>query len=36
VFGFEAVDLWNFAFLIGFGLLTWRIAIRWMTQKLIV
>jgi lipooligosaccharide transport system permease protein len=36
VFGFETVDLWNLAFLIGFGLLTWRIAIRWMTQKLIV
>ena len=36
VFGFELVDLWNLAFLVGFGLLTWRIAIRWMTQKLIV
>jgi lipooligosaccharide transport system permease protein len=36
VFGFEAVDLWNLAFLIGFGLVTWRVAIRWMTRKLIV
>jgi lipooligosaccharide transport system permease protein len=36
VFGFEAVDLWNFAFLVGFGLVTWRVAIRWMTRKLIV
>ena len=36
VFGFEAVDLWNLAFLIGFGLVTWRVSIRWMTQKLIV
>ena len=36
VFGFEAVDLWNLAFLIGFGLVTWRVSIRWMTRKLIV
>ena len=36
VFGFESVDLWNFAFLVGFGLVTWRISIRWMTAKLIV
>ena len=36
VFGFEVVDLWNLAFLIGFGLVTWRVSIRWMTRKLIV
>ena len=30
------MDLCHLAFLIGFGLLTWRLAIRWMTRKLIV
>ena len=37
VFGFEpAADLGHLAFLVGFGLLTWRLAIRWMTKRLIV
>jgi lipooligosaccharide transport system permease protein len=37
VFGLEGwVDLGHLAFLIGFGLLTWRLAIRWMTRRLIV
>ena len=37
VFGLEGwVDLGHFAFLVGFGLLTWRLAIRWMTRRLIV
>ena len=37
VFGFEAgSDLVHLAVLIGFGLLTWRLAIRWMTKRLIV
>jgi lipooligosaccharide transport system permease protein len=37
VFGFEGgADLVHLAFLIGFALVTWRIAIRWMTRRLIV
>jgi lipooligosaccharide transport system permease protein len=37
VFGLEGwVDLGHLAFLIGFGVLTWRLAIRWMTRRLIV
>ncbi len=34
-FGFEAVDLARFAFLLGFALLTWRIAVKRMTLRLI-
>jgi lipooligosaccharide transport system permease protein len=34
-FGFETVDLARFAFLVGFALLTWRIAVRQMTLRLI-
>ena len=34
-FGFEAVDLARFAFLVGFALLTWRIAINRMQNRLI-
>jgi ABC-type polysaccharide/polyol phosphate export permease len=34
-FGFEAVDLLRFAFLVGFALLTWRIAISRMSKRLI-
>jgi lipooligosaccharide transport system permease protein len=34
-FGFETVDLARFAFLIGFALLTWRIAVRRMRARLI-
>jgi len=34
-FGFEAVDLARFAYLCGFALLTWRIAIRQMYARLI-
>ena len=36
VFGFEGwVDVWHLGFLIGFALVTWRIAIRWMTRRLV-
>ncbi|MDA0168963.1 ABC transporter permease [Solirubrobacter taibaiensis] len=36
VFGFElGADAIHLAVLIGFGLLTWRLAIRWMTRRLI-
>ena len=35
VFGFEAGDLGNLAFLVGYALLTWRLAIAWMTRRLI-
>jgi lipooligosaccharide transport system permease protein len=36
VFGFEPLDdLYHLGVLIAFGLLTWRLAIRWMTRKLI-
>jgi lipooligosaccharide transport system permease protein len=34
-FGFEAVDLARFAFLLGFAVLTWRIAVKRMTLRLI-
>jgi lipooligosaccharide transport system permease protein len=34
-FGFEAVDILRFAFLVGFALLTWRIAISRMNKRLI-
>jgi lipooligosaccharide transport system permease protein len=34
-FGFEAIDLARFAFLVGFALLTWRIAVRRMHARLI-
>jgi lipooligosaccharide transport system permease protein len=34
-FGFEAVDLARFAFLVGFALLTWRVAISRMSKRLI-
>jgi lipooligosaccharide transport system permease protein len=34
-FGFEAVDLARFAFLVGFALLTWRVAVRRMQARLI-
>jgi lipooligosaccharide transport system permease protein len=35
-FGFRGwVDVGHFAFLVGFGLVTWRLAIRFMTRKLI-
>jgi lipooligosaccharide transport system permease protein len=34
-FGFEAVDLARFAFLVGFALLTWRVAISRMNKRLI-
>ena len=36
VFGWESwVDLLRLGFLVGFGLLMWRIAIRAMTRKLV-
>ena len=36
VFGWEGwVDLLRLAFLVGFGLLTWRVAIQAMTRKLV-
>jgi lipooligosaccharide transport system permease protein len=34
-FGFEAVDLARFAFLVGFALFTWRVAVRRMQARLI-
>jgi len=34
-FGFEAVDIARYAFLVGFALLTWRIAISRMQKRLI-
>jgi lipooligosaccharide transport system permease protein len=35
-FGFEGwADVGNFAFIVAFGLVTWRLAVRWMTKKLI-
>jgi lipooligosaccharide transport system permease protein len=37
VFGFEGwVDIWHLAFLIGFALVAWRLAIRYMERKLIL
>ena len=36
VFGFEGwVDVWNIGFLLGFAFVTWRIAIAFMTRRLI-
>jgi lipooligosaccharide transport system permease protein len=36
VFGFEGwVDVWHLSFLIGFALIAWRLAIRYMEKKLI-
>lgn len=35
VFGLETADLYHLAFLIGFGLVIWRLAIRALTKKLI-
>ena len=36
VFGFEGwQDIGHLAFLIGFALLTWRVAVRWMEQRLV-
>ena len=34
-FGYEAVDLARFAFLVGFALLTWRVAVNRMEKRLI-
>jgi lipooligosaccharide transport system permease protein len=34
-FGFEAVDIARFAFLVGFALVTWRIAVSRMHSRLI-
>ena len=35
-FGFEGwTDVLHFGVLVGFGLLTWRLAIRWMAKRLI-
>jgi len=37
VFGFEgAVDLLHLGVLLAFGLLTWRVAVRWMERRLVV
>ncbi len=37
VFGFEGwVDVWHLSFLIGFALVSWRLAIRFMERKLIL
>jgi lipooligosaccharide transport system permease protein len=37
VFGFEgAVDLLHLGVLLAFGLLTWRVAVRWMEKRLVV
>jgi lipooligosaccharide transport system permease protein len=37
VFGFEGwVDLWHVAFLVGFALVSWRLAIHYMERKLIL
>jgi lipooligosaccharide transport system permease protein len=35
VFGFEPSDPLHLAYLLGFGLITWRIAIRWMERRLV-
>jgi lipooligosaccharide transport system permease protein len=35
VFGLETADALHLAFLIGFGLLTWRISIHWMEKRLV-
>jgi lipooligosaccharide transport system permease protein len=34
-FGYEAVDIARFAFLLGFALLTWRVAVKRMEKRLI-
>jgi lipooligosaccharide transport system permease protein len=34
-FGFEVVDLWHLGFLLGFGLLFWRLAVSRMTRRLV-
>jgi lipooligosaccharide transport system permease protein len=36
VFGVEWVDLWHLGFLVGFALVMWRLAIRYMERKLIL
>jgi lipooligosaccharide transport system permease protein len=37
VFGFEGwVDVWHVSFLVGFALISWRLAIRYMERKLIL
>ena len=37
VFGFEGwIDVWHVAFLVGFALISWRLAIRFMERKLIL
>jgi lipooligosaccharide transport system permease protein len=36
VFGLEWVDLWHLGFLVGFALVMWRLAIRFMERKLIL
>ena len=36
VFGLEWVDLWHLGFLIGFAVVMWRLAIRYMERKLIL
>jgi lipooligosaccharide transport system permease protein len=35
VFGFEPADLVHLGVLIAFGLLTWRLAVRWLAKRLI-
>ena len=35
VFGLKLVDLWHIAFLLGFGLVVWRVAINRMERKLV-
>jgi lipooligosaccharide transport system permease protein len=36
VFGLETADIIHLAVLLAFGLLTWRIAVRWMERRLVV
>ena len=36
VFGLQWVDLWHLGFLVGFALVMWRLAIRYMERKLIL
>jgi lipooligosaccharide transport system permease protein len=37
VFGFEGwVDVWHLSFLVGFALVSWRLAIKFMERKLIL
>jgi lipooligosaccharide transport system permease protein len=35
VFGFEAQDFWNLGFIVGFGLIVWRVAIARMERRLV-